>query len=175
MGNINKELIEQYRTVVLPFVSKILCEQNFEGQGVSDKAAFEHDFNDILNLALLSLRSSPDLISREALGKAIEAVEDKYDGYEPNDLGKFINKVHDLIDNAPSIPLPDFKAGYKQAILDGKTNFTRPQGEWINPSENPEFSNREFFYDCSICGNTQMDETNFCPNCGADMREGGAE
>lgn len=50
----------------------------------------------------------------------------------------------------------------------------RPQGEWINPSENPEFSNREFFYDCSICGNTQMDETNFCQNCGADMR-GGAE
>lgn len=48
----------------------------------------------------------------------------------------------------------------------------RPQGEWINPSENPEFSNREFFYDCSICGNTQMDETNFCPNCGADMRGG---
>lgn len=25
----------------------------------------------------------------------------------------------------------DFKAGYKQAILDGQTNFKRPQGEWI--------------------------------------------
>ena len=78
----------------------------------------------------------------------------------------------DLIDNAPTAPLPDFKAGYKQAIIDGRANYSRSQGEWINPSENPEFSNREFFYDCSICGNTQMDETNFCPNCGADMREG---
>ena len=44
-----------------------------------------------------------DLISREALAKAIEEVEDNYDGYEPNDLGKFMNKVYDLIDNAPSI------------------------------------------------------------------------
>lgn len=27
------------------------------------------------------------------------------------------------IDNAPSVPLPDFKAGYKQAIIDGKLNY----------------------------------------------------
>lgn len=47
-----------------------------------------------------------DTISREALEKAIEEVEDNYDGYEPNDLGKFMNKVHDLIDNAP--PAPDW-------------------------------------------------------------------
>ena len=37
--------------------------------------------------------------------------------------------------NAPTIPLPDFKEGYKQAILDGKTNFSRPQGKWIPVSE----------------------------------------
>lgn len=175
MSNINKELIEQYRTVVLPFVSKILCEQNFEGQGVSDKAAFEQDFNDILNLALLSLRSSPDLISREAVRSKIWKERVEKDAGCNSDYIRGLKTAIGFIDNAPSIPLPDFKAGYKQAILDGKTNFTRPQGEWINPSENPEFSNREFFYDCSICGNTQMDETNFCPNCGADMREGGAE
>jgi hypothetical protein len=36
--------------------------------------------------------------------------------YEPAD---FI----DAIDNAPSVSLPDFKEGYKQAIIDGKTNF----------------------------------------------------
>lgn len=39
------------------------------------------------------------------------------------------------IDNAPTVPLPDFKEGYKQAIIDGKTNFSRPQGEWIPVSE----------------------------------------
>lgn len=29
----------------------------------------------------------------------------------------------DAIDNAPTVPLPDFKDGYKQAIIDGKTNL----------------------------------------------------
>ena len=28
-----------------------------------------------------------------------------------------------IVDNAPTVPLPDFKEGYKQAIIDGKTNF----------------------------------------------------
>lgn len=58
-----------------------------------------------------------DLISREALKKAIE--ECKYCG--------FYGKLIEIIDNAPTIPLPDFKEGYKQAIIDGKTNFSRPQ------------------------------------------------
>ena len=49
----------------------------------------------------------------------------------------------------------------------------RPQGEWINPTKNTDFCNRNLFSDCSICGHTQMDETNFCPNCGADMGKGG--
>lgn len=31
------------------------------------------------------------------------------------------------LDNAPTVPLPDFKDGYKQAILDGKTNYSRPE------------------------------------------------
>lgn len=33
--------------------------------------------------------------------------------------------IEDAIDNAPTIPLPDYKEGYKQAILDGKTNYMR--------------------------------------------------
>ena len=37
--------------------------------------------------------------------------------------------------NAPTIPLPDFKEGYKQAILDGKTNYSRQLGEWITVNE----------------------------------------
>lgn len=61
--------------------------------------------------------------------------------------------------------------GYSNCEEVGLCEPKRPHGEWINPSENPEFSNREFFYDCSICGNTQMDETNFCPNCGSDNRK----
>ena len=43
------------------------------------------------------------LIDADALKKAIEEVEDNYDGYEPNDLGKFMSKVDDLIDEAPTV------------------------------------------------------------------------
>lgn len=63
-----------------------------------------------------------DLISREALKEAINEIwwVNKFD----------FDKIVELIDNAPTVPLPDFKEGYKQAILDGKTNFSRPQGEY---------------------------------------------
>lgn len=59
-----------------------------------------------------------DLISREALKKAV------YTEFGNSNLTDAFNEI---IDNAPSIPLPDFKEGYKQAIIDGKTNFSRPR------------------------------------------------
>lgn len=56
---------------------------------------------------------SGDLISREALKTAIQDHFDELDAYFPS---AFIKEI----DNAPTIPLPDFKEGYKQAIIDGK-------------------------------------------------------
>lgn len=52
----------------------------------------------------------------------------------------------------------------------------RPHGEWIEKED----YNMDTYYDCSACGNSwcTLDGTpwqnkmNFCPNCGADMREG---
>lgn len=76
--------------------------------------------------------------------------------------------VCELIDNAPTIPLPDFKEGYKQAIIDGKTNFSRPQGEW-NEIQAGMFA-------CPFCGaRPHKDFKNFCAKCGADMKKDGAE
>lgn len=43
------------------------------------------------------------------------------------------------------------------------------KGKWLSPSRNPEYVNKEFFYDCSICGFTTMDKAYFCPNCRAKM------
>lgn len=75
-------------------------------------------------------------------------------------------KIIDMIDNAPTVPLPDFKEGYKQAILDGKTNFSRPKGKWVE-SDVPE----SILSKCSLCGFHCGAKTfNFCPMCGADMR-----
>lgn len=43
------------------------------------------------------------------------------------------------------------------------------KGKWIDTRENEEWYARE--YRCSECGDTMLGEANFCPNCGADMRE----
>ena len=57
-----------------------------------------------------------------------------------------------------------------------KSINSRAHGKWI---EQEEFDGG-IYYDCSVCGNswTTIDGTpidnnmNYCPNCGADMREG---
>lgn len=80
------------------------------------------------------------------------------------------------LDNAPTVPLPDFKEGYKQAIIDGKTNFSRPQGEWITQEQGAfypiECSNR---HNEPFCGDEGYVLSNFCPECGAKMKKGGEE
>lgn len=89
------------------------------------------------------------------------------EGIEPKTL--FAQIMHD-IDNAPTVPLPDFKEGYKRAIIDGKTNFSRPKGEWIKKVDKVGFISNI----CSNCG-TELEYENpcqdhFCYNCGADMK-----
>lgn len=43
------------------------------------------------------------------------------------------------------------------------------KGKWITPSRNPDFVNKDFFCDCSVCGFTTSNEQKECPNCGAYM------
>jgi len=81
-----------------------------------------------------------DAISREALRKAIEEVEDNYDGYEPNDLGKFMCKVDDLIDNAPPVEVytkDDMAGAYNEGYVCGnkEAGKARPQGEYVDISK----------------------------------------
>ncbi len=86
-----------------------------------------------------------------------------------------VSWVMSAIDNAPTVPLPDFKEGYKQAIIDGKTNFSRPQGEWKVKalSTFPQYQPDEYI--CPFCNTIVNYKTNFCSNCGADMRKEGTE
>ena len=60
-----------------------------------------------------------------------------------------------LLLNAPTVPLPDFKEGYKQAIIDGETNFSRQQGDAKNMicpyrkmTETVDGTTKEYFMDC---------------------------
>lgn len=111
--------------------------------------------------ALEQTDAKGDLISRSALkNKFISTIS----------VGRLeFEDIINLIDNAPTVPQPDFKAGYKQAILDGKTNFSRPQGEWIRSIHWDGTTN----WYCSECGKKLehgLTIEKFCYKCGADMR-----
>lgn len=99
---------------------------------------------------------SGDCISREALKEKLQA---RYDnGEEDFDKGYNIGleAAIDLIDNASAVEV-------------------KPQGEWINREA---VSNTIFpfweRYECNQC-HKFSGYSNFCPNCGADMRKGGAD
>jgi len=93
------------------------------------------------------------LISREALKEKFERLH-----LHPDLL--------ELIDNAPTVSLPDFKKGYEQAIIDGKTNYSNETSKWIKMSDR-----YGVYFACEKCGyDRERAITNFCPNCGADMR-----
>ena len=138
------------------------------------------EYPEAFDLAIKALQKEElqsDLISREALK---EKVQEIVETEMPIDEKWAIGLRHSLklIDNAPTVPLPDFKEGYKQAIIDGKTNFSRPQGEWINHRNDYGHN----IADCSECGKTMQwhdeDEDGiprYCWYCGAYMQKGGAE
>ena len=44
------------------------------------------------------------------------------------------------------------------------------KGQWIYDSEAYPLGNPYGHYDCDQCGESVPHRTNYCPNCGADMR-----
>ena len=94
------------------------------------------------------------------------------------EFGDIIN----LIDNAPTvvdrsleIAKKRIELGRKVGNLEGRIETARPQGEWSDLST---YGRHTGWIVCSVCGQEPPSEsnlrTNFCPNCGADMRKGGA-
>ena len=100
------------------------------------------------------------LIDAEALKKAVEQeYNETLDG-----IVKFgIEKAYNLIDNAPTVEYPFYQEAYQTGYEEGKNE--RPHGKWIYKccygDEYPQ---------CSNCGEINDVITNFCPDCGADMR-----
>lgn len=145
-----------------------------------------------------------DLISREALKKAIETY-DKF-AYLPNgklcpcrdlvELEMYVPYIHfddviKAIDNAPTVkfslmPADESKdeaymRGYEKGKVEGiLRNNAIPQGEWARHDEwrNGEYIGGFYHINCPEIekGMALFSkwETNFCPNCGAQMK-GGAE
>lgn len=118
-----------------------------------------------------------DLISREALKKACSEM------VRGSNNSDFIpcpswNNAMELIDNAPTVVTNkiEFKAyndGFKDGVEQGIKLEKRSQGEWGEPFE----ENGKTFHECNHCHTSSelMLFDNFCPNCGAEMRNGGAK
>lgn len=107
-----------------------------------------------------------DLISREALLKATkspcknckETMKSWCEHCCP------VNDFLDIINNAPTVPIPVDQNVWEDGYECGKGE--RPQGEWKSEGG---------FVFCNQCGISHgVHKTNFCPNCGANMK-GGAE
>lgn len=104
-----------------------------------------------------------DLISREALKEEIN---------KKRIVGRF-NTIQ-IIDNAPTVEAYTPEQVKELVDLNKKLSEERPQGEWIYTPNIIGLSEYEGIT-CSICGNDSVGDFNYCPNCGANMRKGGAE
>lgn len=62
-----------------------------------------------------------------------------------------------------------YHAGFQDGYAEAKETFKRPQGEWIDHSN-------EGYVECPFCGEAtncedNKDELHYCWNCGAEMRQ----
>lgn len=119
------------------------------------------------------MNSKGDLISREALKKAVINNFDNLQAYFPKD---FIEEI----DNAPTVELEKVKVGeivkaYTKGFDTG-VETVRTKGEWIDINKQGKTGDgRTFTFPittCSVCKKSTGELYNFCPNCGADMKGG---
>lgn len=107
------------------------------------------------------------LIDADALKKEVKTIFCP-DGYKIMMLER--------IDNAPTVDMnTELSVAYLKGRRQGQAD-ERPQGEWIiikSPLSN------ETIVKCDKCGDefigNGVEDYNYCPNCGADMRKGGDE
>lgn len=74
----------------------------------------------------------------------------------------------DAIDNAPTIEYSKNSLDYDYGFAEGLRRAREKKGSWIDSGYALE-EYREWGQ-CSVCGGG-MFQSDFCPNCGADMRE----
>ena len=88
-----------------------------------------------------------DLIDRQTAITAIFDLCDEVDTDNPH-----VDAIEDVLENLPSAQ-------------------PRKKGKWIDKSDDIDGA----WNYCSVCGEQAIDLYDFCPNCGADMREGDSD
>ena len=104
-----------------------------------------------------------DLISRDALRKAFHKRIHHFDKSSWDEANALIN-------DAPTVEEKSYAMGYQDGAEDGLQDI-RPHGKWEEPFERKG----KTYHKCSKChvSNELTLFDNFCPFCGADMREEG--
>lgn len=120
-------------------------------------------------------RPQGDLISREALLKRVD--EEREYLKSRGQLGAehiLVHNFRDLIDNAPTveaIPLEFHEKAMDVAVTDlfkvqeelNRIKNEKRQGEWSKPI-------MDVYTKCSNCQKLSVYYSDFCPNCGAEMK-----
>lgn len=111
-----------------------------------------------------------DLISRKALKEELKQyfTDGVLDGVSARLA--FNQILHD-IDNTPTVEPEVYMTGkdynlYLEGYKQGRKDFGRPQGKWVEKQITPASCT----YVCSKCGTEEVILSNFCRDCGADMR-----
>lgn len=118
-----------------------------------------------------------DLISRQAAIDAVRSYYDESDGDE--------REIEERIADLPSAQ-ERIDAAYKEGYCDCEQEWLkerrqeRKKGKWIRENIVLTINPPQYQWHCSECGKrvhwfTTEVLTDFCPNCGADMREEVAE
>ena len=118
---------------------------------------------------LKKLRSFHNGSYGRSINKAIDALEQEpsTDAVSRQNVNTLIDELARAIsDERCCISRGRSTATIMQDILDLPSVAPRPTGQWIEVDLD--------VWDCSECkeGSCSGNKTNFCPNCGADMREG---
>ena len=104
-----------------------------------------------------------DLISRSDLLKAFAESNHIKETASGLDVMEML-AIKEIIDNAPTVETftkDDVAGAYNEGYMCGSRENKRPKGEWIDDEHGTT---------CSNCGELSHRWSNFCPNCGADMR-----
>lgn len=91
----NKEIIKGMREIVKPFIGDFLKRENYEGMGDVDKAEFEAEFEKVLTLAE---KAEPLSETFKKVSAEIREAREDLDGYDPNALITFADRVDDIIE-----------------------------------------------------------------------------
>ena len=129
-----------------------------------------------LDLAIKALEERPqgDLISRSELKKC--AIPCQIHNGALTDLCVPLYQI----DNASPVETSkvEYKAyneGFKDGVEQGIKLSERPKGKWISQFDYSQqhktmLSGYGNFWWCNKCDSSTEKKSNFCPNCGADMR-----